>query len=320
MAATIPARGRGKNKQFWKDEEVEALVDTLQELAADPYWKVDGGFKNNYMVEVHKMMLTKVPNFDKEVDPHINSKIKWLREKYNQISEMLMQSGCQWDDVEQKINCEKQWFDDWCLNHKNVVGLWNFRFPYLHKLDMVWGRDRATGHKAEDIADVGSNANYQKNTIVCSSSDSDGEPAMVSNAQGSHAIPTSTRAPNKRKKVSPERETIHKKKKSATYQQKIDSRLDNFTTKFESICNQMASQYTVATNALVMESKSESLTDEKMQEVITELIGLGLSPTDIGRAAEVCCNDPAKVQVMYALPSYLRCSFVLGFLYPSPNP
>ncbi|KAL8459950.1 hypothetical protein ACS0TY_031741 [Phlomoides rotata] len=154
MAATIPARGRGKNKQFWKDEEVEALVDTLQELVADPYWKVDGGFKNNYMVEVHKMMATKVPNFDKEVDPHINSKIKWLREKYNQISEMLMQSGCQWDDVEQKINCEKQWFDDWCLNHKNVVGLWNFRFPYLHKLDMVWGRDRATGHKAEDIADV----------------------------------------------------------------------------------------------------------------------------------------------------------------------
>ncbi|KAL8499414.1 hypothetical protein ACS0TY_022403 [Phlomoides rotata] len=293
MAATIPARGRGKNKQFWKDEEVEALVDTLQELAADPYWKVDGGFKNNYMVEVHKMMATKVPNFDKEVDPYINSKIKWLREKYNQISEMLMQSGCQWDDVEQKINCEKQWFDDWCLNHKNVVGLWNFRFPYLHKLDMVWGRDRATGHKAEDIADVGSNANYQKNTIVCSSSDSDGEPAMFSNAQGSHAIPTSTRAPKKRKKVSPERETIHKKKN----QQHISKK-----------------------SIQVMESKSESLTDEKMQEVITELIALGLSPTDIGRAAEVCCNDPAKVQVMFALPSYLRCSFVLGFLYPSPNP
>ncbi|KAL8464443.1 hypothetical protein ACS0TY_034100 [Phlomoides rotata] len=263
-------------------------------------------------------MATKVPNFDKEVDPHINSKIKWLREKYNQISEMLMQSGSQWDDVEQKINCEKNGL--MTGNHKSVVGLWNFRFPYLHKLDMVWGRDRATGHKAEDIADVGSNANYQKNTIVCSSSDSDGEPAMVSNAQGSHAIPTSTRAPKKRKKFHRKGKPYTRKKKSATYQQKIDSRLDNFTTKFESICNQMASQYTVVTNALVMESKSESLTGEKMQEVITELIGLGLSPTDIGRAAEVCCNDPAKVQVMFALPSYLRCSFVLGFLYPSPNP
>ncbi|XP_071727111.1 uncharacterized protein [Rutidosis leptorrhynchoides] len=137
-------RGRGKNKQYWKDEEADALVDVLEELASDPLWKVDGGFKNNYMVEVRKGMIKKIPSFDKEVNPHIDSRIKYLKNKYNPISEMLLQSGCQWDDVEHKINCEKQWYEDWCKNHNNSAGLWNFRFPYLKKLDMVWGRDRAT--------------------------------------------------------------------------------------------------------------------------------------------------------------------------------
>ncbi|GJS72183.1 hypothetical protein Tco_0705024, partial [Tanacetum coccineum] len=52
MAASSCDRARGKNKYFWKEEEIEVLVDVLQELASDPLWKVDGGFKNNYMVEV----------------------------------------------------------------------------------------------------------------------------------------------------------------------------------------------------------------------------------------------------------------------------
>ncbi|XP_042440765.1 uncharacterized protein LOC122026183 [Zingiber officinale] len=317
----MAVRGRGKNKQYWKDEEIDALVDVLQELASDPLWKVDGGFKNNYMFQVHKILVSRIPNFDKEADPHIDSKIKWLRKKYNLISEICMQSGCQWDDVEHKINCEKQWFDEWCLNHKNAVGLLNFRFPYLHKLDMVWGRDRATGVHAEDFVEASANANCPKNMTVCSSSDSEDEPVIVSDAQGSPSSSSTTQATKKRKKLSPRRKTFCKSKKPRTLQQTIDARLDSFTTKFESVCDHMASQYAIVTNALVAESKSdESLSNEKMQEVINELLNVGISPMDVGRAAEICYNDPAKVQVIFALPSHLRRSFVLGFLYPSVAP
>ncbi|KAJ9547303.1 hypothetical protein OSB04_019846 [Centaurea solstitialis] len=175
-------RGRGKNKTYWNDEEGEALVNVLQELACDPLWKVDGGFKNGYMIEVHKRLVQRLPNFDKEVIPHIDSRIKYLKNKYNPLSEMLMQSGCQWDDVEHKLNCEKQWYDDWCKTHKNASGLWNFKFPYLQKLDLVWGRDRATGLKAEDISQACEDISNNKNVFLCSS-DSEGE--EESNAQGS---------------------------------------------------------------------------------------------------------------------------------------
>ncbi|KAG6506626.1 hypothetical protein ZIOFF_031953 [Zingiber officinale] len=68
-------------------------------------------------------------------------------------------------------------------NHKNAVGLLNFRFPYLRKLDMVWGRDRATGVHAEDFVEASANVNCPKNMTVCSSPDSEDEPVIVSDAQ-----------------------------------------------------------------------------------------------------------------------------------------
>ncbi|XP_071708971.1 uncharacterized protein [Rutidosis leptorrhynchoides] len=266
-------RGRGKNKQYWKDEEADALVDVLEELASDPLWKVDGGFKNNYMVEVRKRMIKKIPSFDKEVNPHIDSRIKYLKNKYNPISEMLLQSGCQWDDVEHKINCEKQWYEDWCKNHKNSAGLWNFRFPYLKKLDMVWGRDRATGLRAEDVSQAGEDAHDNNDEFVCYSSDSEDEIVMVSNGQAS---PTSSNAEtlnNKRKKVLQKPRNFYKKKKPVTTQEILDEKLDNFTSDFKSLCGAMVSQIGVAASALTVDAnKSDSLNDDEMQEVLSELL------------------------------------------------
>ncbi|KAG6526099.1 hypothetical protein ZIOFF_016076 [Zingiber officinale] len=167
------ARGRVKNKQYWTDEEVEVLVDALIELASDPLWKVDTGFKNGYMVQIHKMVLGKIPSFNKIVIPHIESKIKYLKTKYNPLSEMCMQSGCQWDDVEHKINCEK------------MNGVWDFKFPYLRKLDIVWGKDRDTGLSAEDVVDASMDTNWQKNLNVSSSSDNEDESVLDILSQGS---------------------------------------------------------------------------------------------------------------------------------------
>lgn len=320
MATSISDRGRGKNKQYWNDDEGEALVDVLQELACDPLWKVDGGFKNNYMVEVCKRMLQKIPHFDKDVIPHIDSRIKYLRNKYNPIYEMLMQSGCQWDDVENKINCEKQWYDDWCKNHKNALGLWNMKFPYLRKLDLVWGKDRATGLKAEDISQACEDVKEKNNVLECSLSDSEDETIVVSDSQKSQATSssdhTSPHPSLKRKKLLPRNEGSYRNKRCASLQQTIDMRLDDFTSKFELICGQMASQYGVAANAIVDANKPDSLSDAKMQEIINELLNVGISQSDVGKAAEFCYNDPAKAKVLFALPSHMRRSYVLGFLYP----
>lgn len=106
-------RGRGKNKCFWSEEEVQALIEVLQDIACDPAWKTDSGFRSNYMAEVHKRILIKIPTFTKQVTPHLESKIKWLKTKFHVINDMLRESGCQWNEMEQKIACERQWFDSY---------------------------------------------------------------------------------------------------------------------------------------------------------------------------------------------------------------
>nr|XP_043635072.1 uncharacterized protein LOC122606175 [Erigeron canadensis] len=266
--------------------------------------------RSNYMVKVRKRMVKRIPNFDKDVNPHIDSKIKYLRNKYNPISEMLMQSGCQWDTVENKIACERQWYDDWCKNHKNASGLWNFKFLYLQKLDNVWGRDRATGLQAEDISQACEDTNNNTDVVLSSSSDSEDEVVKVTKTQ---SIPSLKR----QKKVSPPTESSHKKKKPMTLQETMDTKLNSFASDFKSICGEMVEKIGVAVNALIVDSnKSETVSEEKMQEVMTELVNIGISHLDIGKVVEACYNDPTKVKTLFTLPSYMRKGYVMGFLHP----
>ncbi|GKF01163.1 hypothetical protein Tco_0028086, partial [Tanacetum coccineum] len=92
-------------------------------------------------------------------------------------------------------------------------------FPYLHKLDMVWGRDRATGLKAEDISEL------------CEDTNNRDEVLMVPETQPG---PSTIHATKKRKKVSPPTESSYKKKKAMTPQQVMDAKLDALSSDFKS--------------------------------------------------------------------------------------
>nr|GEW07601.1 hypothetical protein [Tanacetum cinerariifolium] len=51
-------------------------------------------------------------------------------------------SGCQWNDVNNKIACERDWYVNYCED---------FPFPYFKQLELVYRRDRATGAVVEDL-------------------------------------------------------------------------------------------------------------------------------------------------------------------------
>ncbi|GKD44153.1 hypothetical protein Tco_1268798 [Tanacetum coccineum] len=200
--------------------------------------------------------------------------------------------------------------------HKNANGLWNFKFPYLHKLDTVWGRDRATGLKAEDIAEACEDNNSNDNALLISSSDTEDEVFMVPSTQNPPDVP-STSHTKKHKKLSPPTESSYKKKKTLTLEQTIDAKLDGFSSDFKSVCGQMASKIGVAADALAVDAnKSESVSEDKMQEVMNILITMGISHFDVGKVVEFCYNDPTKVKTLFLLPSYMRKSYVLGLLHP----
>ncbi|XP_042393111.1 uncharacterized protein LOC121984303 isoform X1 [Zingiber officinale] len=179
--------GRGKNKRFWTEEETWVLIRCLQDMAIDSLWKTDGGFKNNYMNEIKRLMVQKLPQLIIEVK-HIGSRIMFLKGRYHAINEICKQSGCSWNDVEKKIACEFTWYTEWIKIHKDAKGLYNVSFPYFTDLDIVYSKDRATGDLAEDPLAAEQNlGNVDVTLTMTDESDSNTEESLPSNSSSSRA-------------------------------------------------------------------------------------------------------------------------------------
>ncbi|KAG6490182.1 hypothetical protein ZIOFF_051467 [Zingiber officinale] len=190
--------GRDKNKRFWTEEKSWVLIRCLQDMTTDPLWKTDGGFKNNYMNEIRRLMVQKLPQLIIEVK-HIDSRIKFLKGKYHAINEMCKQSGCSWNDIEKKITREFTWYTKWIKIHKDSKGLYNVSFPYFTYLDIVYGKDQATGDVAEDPLAAEQNlGNADVTLTVIDESDSNTEIEFLFTMESLPSNSSSSRAAKKK--------------------------------------------------------------------------------------------------------------------------
>ncbi|KAH6781422.1 hypothetical protein C2S51_006715 [Perilla frutescens var. frutescens] len=144
--------GRGKNKRKWNHLEEETLLDFLLELKLDPRWKCEGGFKNGFHQCLAEKMKEKFSSCELKAS-QVESKIKFLKEKYIVISDMLKSSGFHWDDKNKMVQCERQCFDEFCVGHPRAKGLWKSPFPLFEKLQLIYDADRADGSRSEDMDD-----------------------------------------------------------------------------------------------------------------------------------------------------------------------
>ncbi|KAG6479456.1 hypothetical protein ZIOFF_062922 [Zingiber officinale] len=203
---------RGKNKRFWTAEESWVLIRCLQDMATDPLWKTDGGFKNNYMNKIKRLMMQKLPQLTIEVK-HIDFRIKFLKGRYHAINEMCKQSGCSWNDVEKKIACEFTWYIEWSKTHKDAKGLYNVSFPYFTDLDIVYGKDRATGDVAEDPLTAEQNLENADVTLpMTNESDSNTEIEILSTME---SLPSNSSSARSAKKKFPQQ--VHKTSKKTKF-------------------------------------------------------------------------------------------------------
>ncbi|KAI3796004.1 hypothetical protein L1987_38665 [Smallanthus sonchifolius] len=328
-------RGRGKNKCYWKEDETQLLIEVLQDMASDPSWKTNGGFRSNYMVEVHRRIITKMPNFSKQVSPHIESKVKWLKTKFHVINDMVKQKGCQWNEVEEKIECERQWYKSYCQSHKEAKGLWEFKFPYFSQLELVYGRDRPNGVIVEANDEVIHNmevAIVEENgkAVNIESEDENHDESHDSLSEEEEendvqATPTPSNSTNARKMDLKRKTTLNiedgimKKTKTTTLSHdNIVARLDEIDNSFRAFVEgfnaNFATMANLVTNTMTDDNMRQKTASEKLKNVIDEIMKFNLSSDDVFKAAEIFATNKNKIDVFFSLPEQLRVSYVIrGF-------
>ncbi|KAK1258393.1 hypothetical protein QJS04_geneDACA006994 [Acorus gramineus] len=121
----ITQTGRdANNKHVWTSQEDLILVENMVELCVAGKIKADNGFKPGTFGEIEKMMHDKLPGCGIKAHPHIESRLKYLKNKYNAINEMLEHgSGFAWDEDKKMVICEKTIYDGWVKDEglENIV-------------------------------------------------------------------------------------------------------------------------------------------------------------------------------------------------------
>ncbi|KAL2940293.1 HMG-CoA reductase inhibitor bumarsin [Bienertia sinuspersici] len=292
--------GRGKNKRFWKKEEEEALIDCLLELSCDQQWKGEGGFKNGYLNQLELMLNTKFPGCGIKVIPHIESKFKWFKDKYAIVSEMVNKtSGFQWDEKTSTIQCERQAYDDFCKTHPKAGGLWKTPFPYLSKLDDIFGVDRANGLASELPED--SIHNLEKE-VVPLDNDSDNEDLSFTRSPASATDYTQPQPPPA-KRMKKEKTPKTNEKKRATRFENLSS-VDNMAVGFTGFMKDMNNHLATIASAMSTTQEREQEIVEQKRRLLSEIGSLpGITQVEVIRAASLFSSNPSQMEIFFSSPN-----------------
>ncbi|KAL4029979.1 hypothetical protein IC575_008207 [Cucumis melo] len=116
-------------KHTWTKEEEAGLVECLVELVNAGGWRSDNGtFRPGYLNQLARMMAFKIPG-----------------------------SNIHASTIDSRIKLMKRMFHLRRCSHPAAKGLLNKSFVHYDELSYVFGKDRATGGRAESFADIGSN-------------------------------------------------------------------------------------------------------------------------------------------------------------------
>ncbi|XP_021756862.1 uncharacterized protein LOC110721936 [Chenopodium quinoa] len=146
--------GRGRNKRFWTAEEDRVLVSALSDLAVDPHWRCDNGFRRGYMVRLEEVIGHALSGCGLKASPHIDSRLKTLVAKFRAISQMLNTSGFVWDDERKMVYVERVVYDEYCKSHPNCKNLYGVSFLHFQELQNIYGKDYATGKPSEGYVEA----------------------------------------------------------------------------------------------------------------------------------------------------------------------
>ncbi|XP_038895773.1 uncharacterized protein LOC120083935 [Benincasa hispida] len=138
-----------RSKHVWSKVEDAKFVEALLYLV-DTGWRSDNGtFRLEYLQHLERIHHEKVLGCALNQNT-IECKVRSLKKQCNAVSEMLSQSGFDWNEEFKCVQVEREIFDPWVRSHPNAKGMWNKPFPHYDDLSTVFGKYKAVGQSSED--------------------------------------------------------------------------------------------------------------------------------------------------------------------------
>ncbi|KAM3708278.1 hypothetical protein ACB098_02G086300 [Castanea mollissima] len=298
--------GKRGTKFQWTAEEDDKLVECLLELAGDVKWKAENGFKAGFTAKLEELLEKKLPGCGIKASPHIESRYKTLRKQYRAIADMLgpNASGFGWNDNEKMVVVEKQIFEDWVKGHPDAKGLRNKRFPHFDDLALVFGKDRASGDRAQHAIDATEElARGQENQSPTNEAEIE-KNAGIGEINGNDSG-SQTQIPNQGSSS----KNLNRKRPRSNDEliETLMETMKDFGKKYEETNGHMA---TIASCF-----KIESEEAERRMKVFNELLKIeGLSISERIKAGELLTADTRKCDFFYSLPGDVRYDYVIQVL------
>ncbi|KAF7153494.1 hypothetical protein RHSIM_Rhsim01G0203500 [Rhododendron simsii] len=145
-----------QSRRLWTPKEEEALLACMLDTVIEKeMWKAHNGFKSGFYVEIEKGLQKLLPGTTLKAQPNIESKVKYWKEKYGQIADMIRLRGFAWNHETNSIEVDSEdvWKEYEKFNPK-VKGMNGKAFPMYESWQILFGIDRATGDFAEDAAEL----------------------------------------------------------------------------------------------------------------------------------------------------------------------
>ncbi|XP_057745893.1 uncharacterized protein LOC130964902 [Arachis stenosperma] len=134
-----------ENKRMWSDEETLAFVGFMEEFVVDGQRADCGQFKPGTFEKLALKMLEAFPGCTLTAK-HCKNKHKRLKEKYQYAADMLACCGFGWNNEKECVEVDnKDVLDAWLKAHPTKFYTPGKPFPLFHRLEGIFGRDRATG-------------------------------------------------------------------------------------------------------------------------------------------------------------------------------
>ncbi|CAL5336750.1 unnamed protein product [Camellia sinensis] len=179
---TTSSHKKGKPRRFWNHREELFLITTMKDVtASNPRWKFDNNqFRVGFYNECEKKILSTFPGTDLRATPHIDSKIKLWRKQYNILQDMLKISGFGWDDEQKMVLVDS---DD--------------PFPFYEDWLLLFGKDRATGELAEDLANAVTTMEKEDANAITEGEQSPVEQFSMNMGDTDYSMSTTGNVPNR---------------------------------------------------------------------------------------------------------------------------